>query len=716
MKFVNIFLPTRIKLSLVIVSIIGLIACIVMLIPEVQSNIIYFIQSFIIHRELHHIDKLDNYLVSISFIFVIILYVLFYKNNKIATLCCLFTVFILYVIVYYFWSLGRDMPSELRFPFFGILITGIITYIVDRDYFSPYTALVIALFRKIYDKINNNKVINSSIFVFISCGLIGALFFIYVYGITILDFTYTDWLMNGGGDLPLHYFGWRLFRNSAWYFPIGMMDNIVYPLKESIIYTDSIPLFAVISKLFSPILPHNFQYFGLFGILCYILQGGIGGIIVKKIGGDTIQACIGSFFFTFSTVMLWRMYVQASHAHILHSHTSLAAHFIILLCILVFLSSRTYSKIKRTLVYSGLLCLSAVIHMYFVLMVFIFMCFDLLSDYLHTRNWKKQLLTITISCSALLITMLCFGAFYSHSKSSAGGLGFLSANINALFNPQGTSCFLKDLPLAKAGQYEGYSYLGLGIIVCLIMIFSQIIFNARNTLNLIKYTENKTNIALVVGIILVFTIFALSPAITFNQHVLFTYVLPKAIRNMLATFRSTGRMTWPVIYIITVFCIWYLIAMCSKKAVILLLFFVFVQFLDLRGDFTNKGNGLKQRIEWKTQLPSEEWNKLAKNTKHIFFFSKFTKLYDFLYLAAEHNITVNDSSLARKNESAINEYKQQERKGIQNGEASSDTIYVFAAMEETDVFAGKLSFYLIDGIIIGIKEPAVYLENYQLKI
>jgi hypothetical protein len=80
MKFVNIFLSPRIKLPIVIVSIIGLIICIVMLIPEVQSNIIYFIQSFIIHRELRYIDKLDNYLVSISFIFVIIYFVIYFPK------------------------------------------------------------------------------------------------------------------------------------------------------------------------------------------------------------------------------------------------------------------------------------------------------------------------------------------------------------------------------------------------------------------------------------------------------------------------------------------------------------------------------------------------------------------------------------------------------------------------------------------------------------
>ena len=38
------------------------------------------------------------------------------------------------------------------------------------------------------------------------------------------------------------------YRNSDWHFPIGMIDSLVYPNQTSVIYTDSIPLFAIFFK------------------------------------------------------------------------------------------------------------------------------------------------------------------------------------------------------------------------------------------------------------------------------------------------------------------------------------------------------------------------------------------------------------------------------------------------------------------------------------
>ncbi|MDR0453789.1 MAG: hypothetical protein LBH05_03135 [Deferribacteraceae bacterium] len=94
------------------------------------------------------------------------------------------------------------------------------------------------------DKLKNT--FDSNLFISVFCSILGVIFFIKLFGVRILDFTNTDWLMGGypWSDLPGHSIGWELFRKSNWYFPIGLMDNIVYPFKETIVYTDSIPLFA----------------------------------------------------------------------------------------------------------------------------------------------------------------------------------------------------------------------------------------------------------------------------------------------------------------------------------------------------------------------------------------------------------------------------------------------------------------------------------------
>ena len=94
--------------------------------------------------------------------------------------------------------------------------------------------------------------------------LIGAIIFIGMYGVKVLDVTYDDWLYRYEFDHTQHYFGWRMYRNSGWHFPLGLCDTSIYPYFSSIVYTDSIPL---LFKAFSPILPDKFQYFGLYGKL-----------------------------------------------------------------------------------------------------------------------------------------------------------------------------------------------------------------------------------------------------------------------------------------------------------------------------------------------------------------------------------------------------------------------------------------------------------------
>ena len=559
-----------------------------------------------------------------------------------------------------------------------------------------------------------NNILNSSFFVFICGGLLGALFFIFIFGTAILDFTYTDWIMRGFYDVSTHHLGWKLFRDSAWYFPFGLMDNIVYPFKISIMYNDSIPLFAIIFKLLSPVLPEKFQYFGLFGILCYILQGGIGALIVKKTGGNTVQSIIGSMFFILSTVMMVRMFF----------HFPVLAHFILLLCILAYLENNNYSLKKRIFVWGGLLALSVSINSYFVPMVMIFLFFCLIREYTITRKIKKQLIAFGASLLILIGTMFCLGAFsfVTVRDASLEGLGVNSANLNTFINPQqfvlnvgdmplaleGMSYFLKDMPLATTVQYEGYAYLGLGIIllgISVLFLSIQTMKKGRSDLKTCK----KQQVLPIIGIVLSFLIFSLSPTVTFNQYKLFTYPVIKPVELLWASFRNTGRMIWPVVYIIMTVCIWQVIKQFSaKKSILVLCVFLLIQWADLKPWFVSKGNNYKTKVTWQSELSSPVWNDLANKYKHIFFMGDYVyfgnfKLHSFLDLAGDYKMTVNDFYIARKNTEMINDNKQKEAAYLLKYGPKNDMIYVFQDMDQASLYKDTgIYFYNIDDVIIGI--------------
>ncbi|MDR0454031.1 MAG: DUF6311 domain-containing protein [Deferribacteraceae bacterium] len=561
-----------------------------------------------------------------------------------------------------------------------------------------------------YKKFLQSFVNNSNWFVFIFCSVLGGLFFIKVYGIYVLDFTYTDWLMNSG-DLTQHYLGWELLRHSSWSFPLGLMEGVVHPFKESVVYTDSIPLFAFFFKILSPILPNNFQYFGLFGILVYTLQGGISGLIIKKITNSVTISIIGSLFFILSTVMAERLF----------AHTALAAHFIILICIYICIVKRKKQNgwgniLKNTLIWSSILTLATLIHFYLTFMVLFFMVFYTINDFYEQKKPVNILIKIAVPILTLWLVMFSIGMFHSGSSKKTSNAGYASANLNTFINPAVNafinnedlgSPFLPTIPYAIKWQYEGNAYLGFGMILCVIFVFITIFFK-RKKFKAMFYDKRflwETKITSL--LILSLSIFAISPRVTLNGKVLFEYSIP-GFMYVWGIFRSTGRMIWPVFYIIMFYAIWVIAKEYKQKtAIFALLFFLLIQLYDLHNFFVTKGNIFSNHVEWETNLKSEFWNKLAKTQKHIVFLGELPEhnnLYALTKYAIDNRMTVNDFYLARKNTELISSYERDEMKRIYNGQADKDTIYIFSEDTFNAVpFLKRLYVYKIDDIIVGFK-------------
>ena len=179
---------------------------------------------------------------------------------------------------------------------------------------------------------------------YILVAITGMATFVALYGWNVLNPSYDDWLFVGPGDLMQHYLGWCFYRRGDWTFPIGLTNNLAYPDYSSVIYTDSIPLFAVFFKLLSPILPKTFQYFGLWGIISFVLQGIFSVMILQELKVGKAQAYIASFIFMLSPIVIERMY----------RHTALGAHWIILASIYLFVRhKKDYDNIKKSAICWG---------------------------------------------------------------------------------------------------------------------------------------------------------------------------------------------------------------------------------------------------------------------------------------------------------------------------------------------------------------------------
>lgn len=369
-------------------------------------------------------------------------------------------------------------------------------------------------------------------------GLTGAIFFYLIYGTGTLDTGRVDWLFNLG-DNAQHYLGWVFYRNDPWTFPIGFSCSLGYPTGTCMCFTDSIPLLAIPFKVISYFLPATFQYFGLWTLLNFILQGALASLILFEVSRSRLSAFSAPFFFCLADIFLFRVF----------RYTPLSGQWIVLLALyLYFLNKRDSRWNKYWPLVHGM---AVLIQGYFFVMTFVVFCGTLLEGWLKDRRFMPVIRQLAVSLASTALLMWVVGFFSDAVDMSDAGLGYFKANLNAFVNPlAGWSRFFDPLPLAEGTYAMNVNYLGIGIILLTVIGLAGLVYRNRRAFTCVFC--NNWGLVLIVPVLVVF---ALSNVITLNDRVLFTYPLPDPILRLWGVFRGTERMLWPVYYLIFVFAI-----------------------------------------------------------------------------------------------------------------------------------------------------------------
>ncbi len=564
--------------------------------------------------------------------------------------------------------------------------------------------------------------------------LVGLVFFLAVYGWRILDPTYVDWLLHsddleGSVDLSQHYLGWVFYRNSPWQFPFGLTEGI-YSSPVSVIYTDSIPLFAFVFKLLSPLLPAEFQYFGLYGLLCYCLMGGFGVILVRTVCDNPFFHMAAAVLFVSNPVMLNRMYL----------HTALAGHFIIVAALCLFFYHRSMGVRRRTLLWVLLIVCGTLINAYFTPMLYGLLFFAVLGEKLSkdTASGLANGLSI-LGLPPVITALVCFGfgMFYGNVPSVAGGLEVLSFNLNGFVNPltkltdfhdhimgykdMNYSRWLPALPMSTAYQNEGFAYLGIGIVILILIVILVIVSKpvsgisyGGDSLPPLPYRR-----ALLLYMILCLVL-SLSPVATFGEKELYHLALPGFVHNAWSSFRSTARFIWPVYYGIiamTLFAFGRLVSEEKKGAkkypvYAALIFAVILQLMDLTPGFAEKHGAFSDIRPYETTLLDKKWDELSEGASRIMFYPPTEYgLYEdgktsveFEIFALKHGLSLNNTYMSRNLCSFADEATLEHFKTLADGASHPDIIYVFFDCMDEDELPDAdeygLTYYSLDGYTV----------------
>ena len=503
--------------------------------------------------------------------------------------------------------------------------------------------------------------------------ILGLLGFAIVAGPNGLDPTNIGWL-DTGGDLSLHYLSWDFFRHGPWTFPLGMNPNYGIDISSSIVYSDSIPIFAFIFKLLSPLLSEPFQYFGIWYFCCFILQAYFAWLLLGLLKPGWQIQTLATLLFIFAPPFLIRV----------GFHASFCAQFLILAALyLVFRASQK----NQALLWTLLLATSTFINGYILLMILAMYLGNMLDLLCIRKNINFVRFSIQIMVVFLVLALSFWITGYFVPGASGGEFGIKKMNLLALVLPGGWGgwpwSYLYKSPEAW-NHFEGFNYLGTGIIF-LFMVMICYSTHWKTSVNTIFHQH----------FFLLLAIVALA-CIAISNHIALggwelNIPLSETLFNLASTFRSSGRMFWPAFYALIFFAIYLAIHSFNHKKVIWLLSIVcLIQIADTSAGWREIHTrfGEKPSSKFQSELVSlladPFWDELATHYRNVLVYpidrdvSILPRGWNtWAYYAATHRMATNSIFLGRYDDKKIKLAGTKIDQAIMSGQFDPDTLYIF---------------------------------------
>ena len=177
----------------------------------------------------------------------------------------------------------------------------------------------------------------------------------------------------------------------------------------------------------------------------------------------------------------------------------------------------------------------------------------------------------------------------------------------------------------------------------------------------------------------ILVLISLSNSVYLSDKLLFSINLPSPIGSLASIFRASGRLFWPVYYLLILAALTILIRHNSSKTAVLILALLFsIQVIDLFKYYSSIKFNVSNKHALMHPLKSSLWNRIMDRSNHIVIIpsewdSNFG--YNFAFLAANHRSTLNIAYLARLNRQPRTTIRDLYRE-LRQGAIREDTLYV----------------------------------------
>ena len=398
------------------------------------------------------------------------------------------------------------------------------------------------------------KTLRSPVAAFLLGAVIGLVFFILFYGLAIVNPANTDWIWQSvTHDTAQHQLGWEFFRADS---TGGIINGLAYPVGLSAIFMDVIPLLALVFKPFAAVLPSNFQYFGMWGLLCYMLMGGLAAILLRyiwlrvngqrsiKVWAQLLFTVAGSLIFVLSPMVMARSFY----------HPALAGQWLILLgFILIVYAGKFKSWLSLGAVWSAVLATAILVHPYFLPMMGVLLALSVIRYWTRLTGsarlrWTKAISIVLVPAVLSLMVFAVLGGFSLGSGAEHYDLEEKGFNLLSFVNPGGYS-IIPAFP-NRSSSPETMMWLGLGVI--LMLIVAAVLWRGHYRTSWAKFREfwgkYRGQCCLVALFCVLLLVFAMGTRIDLGPITLLQYSVPDKIYELWSAFRAAAREAWPFYY------------------------------------------------------------------------------------------------------------------------------------------------------------------------
>jgi hypothetical protein len=540
---------------------------------------------------------------------------------------------------------------------------------------------------------------------------IGLIFGLWFVGIRNVFPWNLDWL-NGKGDGSYDQLGFEFFRKSPliqW--PITAMPNYVSGSGQ--VLGSGNGLFAIPAKVIGQLIPGEFQYLGIWVVLCFFLQGLFAEKLLSRLTDSKVLQFLAAMSFVVSPILIYRIGEMR--------HFQLGAHWLILASFYLYFDNG-YRKYRWAL----LLLVSVLISIYITAMVvMVFIAANIRSVLLHPKTGIVRTISNAIIPVGSLIVGFIFMGYASYGGNAKGSNFFRLSPIAFLnsgdVNDLTFSTTFKSIPVKSISNFfleepEGLQYLGTGIILGLV-------FTALLIRGLSKRLNLKSIAPLVVSVFALF-VFALSNRISFSGYEL-TYWWPQQLQELREVFRASSRFGWPLYYLL-IFMVFgfFLYRFSYSKNAMFAIAVLLVSVLDAGDGILKIRDDLSANNTYISTVQNQKWVDLAKSKDRIHIYPNFDldsslgadsdypwvdRWFDLAKFAVANDLSTNFGGTPRPISDFVSIENLRMEKEFASGNLDSKTIYVIGDTEYWQNLRSELidvaEGFQLDGLNVIVAKP-----------